>query len=325
MKADIRFYTPDDIDGLVQFWNENGGWDVIDRAEWEKRFYHTPHGPASIVIALDESQKIVGQFIFIPAKVSVDNEIYDAYRPQAPVIRSDVRTALGMLTLFEYISKMYKFAVRSFIKQKIYIIYMLPYRRWARAFKFIKGTSVDNFPLWSFSLQNDAQEFILPPEYSTETIKPDDKRINDLWERSSALFKCCAVRDASVLPWKLSLKKFTLIGIMNNERLIGLCASLYSEPDKQWLICDILAESEEILEITIKAACNQAILFKQTLADSDKVRKVAILSTPLIEKIISGLSFYKDAYDFSVVIHILDSKFNKTEIAPKHWYFSAND
>jgi hypothetical protein len=325
MKSVIRFYTPDDIDELVHFWNENGGWDIIDRTEWEKRFYNTPNGPCSIVIALDESKKIVGQFIFIPTKVLIGNEIYDSFRPHAPMIRKDVRSDLGMLTLFEYISKMYKFAVKNFIKQKTYIIFMLPYRRWARAFKFIKGTMVDSFPLWSFSMQ-DPETFILPPEYSVENIKADDERINDLWEKSRNLFKCCAVRDASVLSWKLSLKKFFVIGILNNGRLAGLCACLYSEPDKQWLLNDILAEDEETLEIVIKAACNEAGLFKLSLKDSgDTVRKVAILVTPLIEKVVSRLSFYKDNYDFSVVIHILNSKFKKKELAPQRWYFSAND
>jgi hypothetical protein len=325
MKPDLRFYNPNDIDDLVQFWNENGGWDVIDRNEWEKRFYNTPEGPSSIVIALDESQKIIGQFIFIPTKVRVGNEIVKAFRPQAPVVQNSVRATLGIETLIDYISSMYKLAIEKFIQEQVYLIFMLPDRRWAHAFKFFKGAYVHSFPLWSFSLNN-SQMFSLPASYTIETIKADDKRIDQLWRQSSEFFECSPVRDSSVLPWKLSLKDFSLVGIVHQERLTGVVASLYSEPDKQWLICDILAENEEALEVTIKAACNQAIKFRDSLPPfNDTLRKVAILATPKIEKVISRLQFYKDIYDFSVVIHILDPESEMDKLNPQRWYLTAND
>jgi hypothetical protein len=129
-----------------------------------------------------------------------------------------------------------------------------------------------------------------------------------------------------VLQWKLSLKDFSVIGIIKNKKLVGFCASLYSEIDKQWLICDILAGSDEALEVTIKASCNQARIYKQTLKDPDfNLRKVAILATPIIEKVVSQIPFQRDNYDFSIVIHILNSKLDKKELAPRRWYVSAND
>ena len=49
MKIKCRLYTPEDTDSLIELWNENADWGVIDRAQWEKVFYNTPNGPATIV------------------------------------------------------------------------------------------------------------------------------------------------------------------------------------------------------------------------------------------------------------------------------------
>jgi hypothetical protein len=130
-----------------------------------------------------------------------------------------------------------------------------------------------------------------------------------------------------VLPWKLSHGNYQINGIVHeSDGLVGLSASMYKEQNKQWLICDVLAENENALEVTLKAACNQALGYKLSLADGGgNLKKVAILATPMIEKIISGLHFNKESYKFPVVIHVLDPKSKREELNPEHWYFSAND
>ena len=42
MTFTYRMSTHEDIDQLVEFWNANSGWDIIDRKEWERRFRYTP-------------------------------------------------------------------------------------------------------------------------------------------------------------------------------------------------------------------------------------------------------------------------------------------
>ncbi len=113
MKTNYRIYTDDDINQLVDFWNHNSGWDIIYRNEWERRFYHTPLGTATIVLAEEEKTgDLLGQFIFIPSLVSVKGLQVKAFRPFAPVVKKELRSALGMLTLFEHIYKMYDYAAR---------------------------------------------------------------------------------------------------------------------------------------------------------------------------------------------------------------------
>jgi hypothetical protein len=195
MKTDLRLYTDDDIDDLVQFWNENSGWDIIDRIEWEKRFYKTPHGPASIALIIDDSKKILGQFIFIPSRIAVDGKVINAYRPFAPVVRADLRKLSGLVTIFDFVQKMYRFAAKSFIEQGVFIIHMLPDPRWVRAFSFLKGTKMGSFPLWSMPMEN-GSTFTLPSGYTIENIRTDDERINDLWRK---LLSCINVVSFATL------------------------------------------------------------------------------------------------------------------------------
>ena len=60
MKIDYRLYSDTDINQLVNFWNQNSGWDIIDRQEWERRFLNTPYGEASVVIAENKKSNRIG-------------------------------------------------------------------------------------------------------------------------------------------------------------------------------------------------------------------------------------------------------------------------
>ena len=44
-----------------------------------------------------------------------------------------------------------------------------------------------------------------------------------------------------------------------------------------------------------------------------------------MEPVVRRLGFVQDAYDFPLVVHILDPNISMDEVAPTHWYISAND
>lgn len=328
MKTTYRAYTSDDIDQLVDFWNENAGWDVISRNDWERRFYHTPFGPTSIILALEqESQEIVGQFMFIPTTVAVDGQQIKAFRPFAPVLKKSLRTISGMLPSMEYIRKMYNFATKHFVNEGVSLIYIMPDPRWARLFYLIPGATVGNFPLWTLK-QWSAIASQLPEGYSAEDISPDDSRLDELWNQSVHLHGCSIVRNSTFLPWKLSHHNYQLTGITHNHQLIGFSASLYKHTDKQWLICDVVARNgDEALRITLQASCARAALFRSAMSPEEQgdLQKVAILATPLIERVVAEIGFEKDNYKFPLVVHALDGGIPKKDLAPERWYVSAND
>lgn len=328
MKVGYRLFTLADIDQLIELWNENAEWGIVDRKEWERRFYNTPFGPTSISLAINkETGEVLGQFIFVPSKVSINGEEVKAFRPFAPIVKKNIREELGMLTLFEYISKMYKYATKQFVLQGVYLIHMLPDPRWARAFHLLPGVKICNFPLWSLPLPKEKIKSELPEGYMMENINPSDSRIDNLWIKAAKVYGCCIVRNTKFLPWKLSHGNYQLLGIMFESRLIGLLAFINRANDKQVVICDVLAEDENALEMTLRLSSLKISDFKFSLPEEQKLRldKIAILATPQLEKIISKIGFVKDNYKFPLIIQILNSSLSKKNLKPERWYVSAND
>lgn len=332
MDANYRLYNENDIDDLVTFWNEHGGWDIIDRSVWEHRFYHTPHGPTAIVLALDSTQNsILGQMIFIPNLISVQGLEINALRPYAIIVNKNFRCKVGYLALFEQIIKMYKYSISILSEQGVQLIYMLPDPRWARAFKLYSNLAfekvlLENFPLWSLKLTENYFED-LPKEYTVEDIPATDHRIDMLWEQARNFYGNSLVRNSKTLTWKLSHKKYKTIGVLKNNILIGFSASFYRREDKQWLICDMIVKDQEALCITVRAHYQQALMFKKTLPEDehDRLEKLAILATPAIQQITKEMGFKKDNYNFPMIVHIIDSKLNANTVKPELWYVGAHD
>lgn len=326
MSLQFRIHIPEDVDDLVRFWNENSGWDQIDRNEWERRFFYTPFGSASVALAEEITNKeIVAQLIFIPTIVKVDGSNRKAYRPFAMVVKQSNKPA-GYLKLVDMIYKMYSHAVDSFKENGVSLIHMIPDPRWSGLLRFLPALQVGSFPLWSMPLAT-KEKFNLPGGYSVKSINADDKQIDLLWEESSKLYGCSVLRNAASLPWKTSHGNYELTGIYKNDQLKGLVSSVAKLKDKQWLICDMMtSDGDETLTATIQAAYNRALDYKRTyLKQGEELDKVAILSTPLIEKSITTLGFKKDNYKFPMLVHLLDSTLTKKQVAPERWYASAND
>ena len=325
MATVVRMHTEDDIDELSRFWSDNSGWDQIDRNEWERRFYHTPFGHASVAIAHDNNtNEILGQLIFIPTVVSIEGSNINAYRPFALVVKQRKEAISGYLKLVDIVGKMYHHATKSFKEKGTSLIHMMPDPRWARLLKFLPGLQIGSFPLWTLPLAIN-HKFEIPDEYATELFNASDERINKLWEDSSKLFECAVVRNTHSLPWKTSHGNYILLGISKNNELIGLVVSIAKLKDKQWLICDMLAaDNDQSLTVTIQAACNLAYDFQQQ-EEGKAISKIAILVTPAIEKVIEPLGFKKDNYQFPMLVHLLDNSLSKKQVAPEKWYVSAND
>lgn len=327
MKFSCRLYTPDDIDKLVELWNENAEWGIIDQEHWKKVFYYTPNGPSTIVLAVNEEKdEVLAQFVFMPTKISLNGREINACKPCAPIVKKSVREDAGLPTLFNYILKMYRFATKHLVSQGIYLLHMMPDVRWVRAFQIIPGLQVAGFPLWILPLDKNRLNG-LPGNYTIEDVDPSDSRLNELWEKTASLYDCCIVRDGKFLPWKVSHRNYKFVGIVENSRLAGFAVLLYKDVIKGIVICDVLAESEEALKNILHAACSKAVSMKSSLPVSEQpnCEKVSILATPLIQKIVADMGFEKYNYKFSLAVHVLGKGLPKKEVKPERWYVSAND
>lgn len=328
MTLAYRLHTPADIDRLVEFWSQQSGWDTIDRNSWEKRFYNTPNGNSEIVIAENRADgSIAAQFIFIPSRISCQGRIYEGFRPFAPVIHKKLREQIGFLQMAKYIVGMHNEAIRHFRNRGVTLLHTMPDPRWARLFHFFRGSKVDYFPL--YSLPFDGMTGMETDKSITIALStPANAEINDLWERLSPTLDCCIVRNAETLMWKLSHKQYRIVALYHGVRLAGLSASIFKPEDKQWLICDVLAENNSgAFEQILKATSFHAQSFRQSLTEPERssCQKIAILATRHMEEPLKRLGFREEKYKFPLLVQMLDRHMDHGSLHPGNWYVSAND
>lgn len=317
--------TTADRDELVRLWSSaETGWDRIDRKVWEHRFVNTPFGEAAIALAIEEeTNKIVGQLIFIPLVARVEGREVSAYRPYAAFLVKEARSFQGLNPLAHPMLKLYRLATDSFRQKDVGLIYMLPDPLWTRMLHFVPGFLTGKFPLYSLKLPL-AEPFALPDGYCAVEIKASDVRLDGLWEKAAKFYNCSIVRNSKSLAWRTSHFNFFCKGIERGGELVGFVALQYKERDRQLILCDLLADDAESLRAILIAACNAA---NEYLLQNPKksLEKAAVLMTELMQPIVESLGFYRDKYDFPLVIQTLDASLSKEQVAPSRWQASAND
>jgi hypothetical protein len=209
------------------------------------------------------------------------------------------------------------------------IMYIVPderwvglFKRWATLFRMFK-VKYASFPLWSLPLPLSGGVLPLGQGFIASPLTSWDK-VDQLWERSRKLHACMAVRNAGMLRWKLAQATFTVTAIERDGELAGLVASR-EKGDRQWLICDLLAADDgPALRATLAAAANVAHDESVARAGGKELRKVAVLTTSVMEPVVRSLGFVRGDYDFPLVIHVLDKSL-RDDVKPERWYVSAND
>lgn len=331
MRISYRMGADEDIDAMAAFWSSNSGWDIIDRAEWEKRFVNTPFGKAEVVIGLDDAtDKIVGQFVFIPVSIVINGRETKTYRPFAPILQQSLQTKFGIASLLtgqHPLLKMYKLIWEELATRGVPLIYIIPDPRWSRVLQAFPFIHTHRFPLWSKSLKS-ISGFLTPAGITVSKINPSDPTIDLLWRQSSEVYACSIVRNSKSLSWKTSHGDYHVYAVRREEQIIGVFVFIYKQKDNQWLICDMIVKDKtENLLTTLTAACY--IIQKKAIENNngnEPMGKIAILATPAIENAVTKLEFQKDNYHFTLAVHVLNNEMTDSKnIAPINWYISAND
>lgn len=332
MTLKLEFYEVADLPDLERLWQEETDWGEQSQS-LQRWFMEAPFGKPSVVVASDEQTgKIVGQFRFMPSRVSVGDRVVSAVRPFGAIVTQEAHEAAGARSVLDNpVAAMYLRGVEEFKQSGAQIIYIVPdqrwmglFRRWASALKMFQ-MEYATFPLWSIPLPLPAPLALGAGFTAGPLASWDDGRVDELWDAARRLHGCLMVRDAAALRWKLANGDFTVTAIERGGAMVGLVASR-AKGDRQWLICDLLAaDDNESLRATLAAAANVAHEEALARAGGEEIRKVATLATPLMEPIVHDLGFMRDDYDFPLVIHVLDDSLRAEDAHPSRWYVSAND
>ncbi len=326
MGLHYRLVQDDDLPGVQRLWQEETNWGALAEEMWQRFVVDAPEwGGISGAVATDDSGAIVGQFAFVPSLLWVDGREVRAFRPGAPIVSRSLRFR-SVNPLSHPAVAMYNYAVKALRARGDGLIYMVPDPRWLRLFKMFPFLRCGSFPLWQLPLPL-ARPLVHAGGYSAAPLSAlTGERIDRLWERARRLHGCQVVRDSRTLPWKLCEPGYEVVGVERGGELVGL-ASARRRGDRQWLLCDVVTEDAgEAMRETILAAVNVGHeRASEAVGTAKPLRKIAVLATPVMEPALRTLGFQRDAYDFPLIIHVLDHSLTKHDIGPARWYLSAND
>jgi hypothetical protein len=323
----LEFHEVADLPGLERLWREATDWGEQTLQSLHRWFMEGPFGKPRIVIASDEwTGEIVGQFRFMPSRVVVDGREVRAHRPFGTIITKAMREAVESNNPFDQPAvAMYARAVTELQARGEQLIYMVPDPRWVRLFKMFPFLQTGSFPLWSL-LTPFERPLALGEGFTAGPLDSwDDGRVDGLWGRSRRLHGCQVARDAATLRWKLANANYTVTAVGHRGELVGIVASR-AKGDRQWLVCDLLAaDAGDSLRATLAAVANVAHAESLARGGEREIRKVSLLTTPVMEPVARGLGFVRDEYDFPLVVHVLDDSLRAEDVNPARWYVSAND
>ena len=326
MGVTYEFHPDATLPGLERLWREATDWGENTLDALGRWFAAAPFGKPRIVVANDTATgEMVGQFRFMPSRVCVDGAEVRAVRPFGTIVTPAMRDAVESNNpLDQPVVAMYSRAVQELQAMGEQLIYMVPDPRWVRLFKMFPFLQTGSFPLWSLPLPL-TTALPLGAGYTAAPLAAWDERVDRLWEKSARLHGCTVIRTAETLRWKLAQADFTTTAVEKDGELVGLVASR-KKGDRQWLVCDLLAaDAGEALRATLTAAANVAHEKSLHGEGEETVHKVAVLATPLMEPVVRDLGFARDAYDFPLVVHVLDDSLKLEDVSPARWYVSAND
>lgn len=326
MAFQYRFYHDTNLPDLERLWAEKTDWGMDTLQSLQDWFMEAPFGKPRIVVATDtETGEIVGQFRFMPSRVSVNGRELRAVRPFGTIIGKQMSDAARTGNVLDQPAvAMYSCAARELQALGEQFIYMVPDPRWVRLFKMLPMLKHGSFPLWSLPVPL-SSPLPLGEGCTAGALSGWDERVDRLWEAASHLHGCSVVRDSRTLPWKLGHAKYTTTAVERGGELIGLVASR-PKGDRQWLVCDMLMlDDKDALRATLAAVANVAHENSVAAPAEKPINKVAVLVTPVMEKAAQELGFARDDYDFPMVVHVLDPSISPEEVAPERWYISAND
>lgn len=305
----------EDYQKLVKFWNDNSGWDTISQETWEQRFINAPFGP-SIVVVVEDDNMIVAQLIFIQIKIKLGDKTVLGCRPFAAVIHCSFRS----LKAYKYMVQLYTYGYKLMKQKGCDLLIMLPDPRWRPIIKFINAIPF-NFPLYKKELR-DPEDNPLKTTISTQYIDFDHPQISDLWDAVKEQNVFMVLRDKESLKWKNSHRNYKIIGVFNEEELVGLGTILEKVSERQIQICDLLYKNEVVKETVIE---HLSEFINKEYSKDERFYKMVILTTDSIKNGLLNCGYVEDNYQFLLAISRINKKLSKESINIAKWYIAAND
>jgi hypothetical protein len=323
IRPSFRFATLSDLPGIKRLWHEETDWGDFPFEFFEK-WEAAPGGVPRVLLAVNDfDDSVIGQLGFLPVAIKVGETVVSGVRPHSTIVSKAYASSVKTLDVSEQPSTaMYDYGLRQLADDGIRLVYMIPHPRWARVLRLRPRAQQKAFPLQSLPLPLETS-LELPGAWSVSEIETWGESIDDLWKRSSSQYACGPVRNARVLDWKTMIGHDRSLAVHRGLDLVGVVVC-NPKGDGMWRVCDMLtADTSESLRATLIAAILDGARYGDE--PDEKMRKVSILATPLMEPTLRELGFRRDDWNFPLVVECLDDSILPDDVAPEKWYVAAND
>lgn len=322
----FRTIRPEDRPALEQLWEEETRWGPLTPGQWSRFYEDNLNGSGLVVVATDlESSRVVGQFLFVAAQVSIHGRIISACRAYAPIVGKGMRMFRSP-NLYEHpLFQMHAFGLSLLRERGVGLVYTIADPKWIRMLRMMPDVNLAVFELWSLPLPVPAA-FALESDCTVEPLLDHPGDVNEIWDRASALHNVIVRRDAAAMNWRLD--GATGVVVRRAHRPVGLACLQIFRKLQQYLISDLLAiDDSEALRTTLVAVCNLARELSFADDPTRPMLKICLLgSSPCIQPILQELGFERDPhYTYPLLVHNLDPALSPNEIAADRWYLTAND
>lgn len=96
-KYKIREYKDSDLQSVLNLWEHHSGWGRPREEEYVK-WMKAPFGECAVIVAENQQKQIIGQLVFTPTELVINENIHKALKISAPIIHEDFRSAKFMDT-----------------------------------------------------------------------------------------------------------------------------------------------------------------------------------------------------------------------------------
>lgn len=321
-KLNYRNFEESDIDGILKLWKEESGWGEITLDQFNDWYINTPYGRSIVVVAADDENKIVGQIVYSPSRMIVDNVEIKSLRASAPIIDSNIRQA-NLRTFdhpaFGLIKKGFEIATEKGFQY----IYTFPSYGWLGMLQLFPRLMPNpcetvSYDCFAISLEDTETFSSLKNDHHVIIASDITKEYDELWQDAikEMPIKCGIARHSKWLKYGIGPQLLLETRTAADNKLLG-----YITIKKDTgLITDILARNAGDLKHVFNSSLH---------AMHHQSKKIPVAFTHLkgmltknIEPIISENGFSLDSYRFAFGGYLLDTTIDFEKIKAENWYMT---
>ena len=310
MSLTYRRFHEDDLPGLLALW-EASGWGTLDEETWRSWFLDTPHGPATVIVALDGAD-VAGQMMFTPSLLDAKGGPYRAVRVAAPILHPGVRTGSARSPNHPAV-RLCLAGIDAAREDGLDAVYSLPERAWLPIFRW--GVFAELFE--SIEIGCVARDLArgAAPDWRAAPADEITDEHHALWDTARAAFPvACGVRRTPA--WlRYRLNGHDVFDVREGGALRGFAAVRRTDG----LVMDAVAEDPDALGRTLAAVAHAA---SGTERDYSALKA---MQTGAWSSALDSAGFEHDPYRFVLAVCPLSDRFPTAAAIPEAWYATPSD